>query len=101
MAGNEVKENKTNPRDEAMHNSLETQIKRRMAMRRSGVGWLLVTGGTAGLLLCVPIIGGAYLGRWIDMQLPGFSSRWTISLIVLGIALGAYNLYRFFQGINR
>ena len=52
-------------------------------------------GGTLGLLFVVPIVGGAYLGRWLDMLSPGYSVRWTVSLIVLGIALGAWNVYRF------
>jgi ATP synthase protein I len=52
-------------------------------------------GGTLGLLFVVPIVGGAYLGRWLDTLAPGYSVRWTISLILLGILLGAWNVYRF------
>lgn len=52
-------------------------------------------GGMLGLLFVVPIIAGAYLGRWLDSLSPGYSVRWTTSLIVLGIALGAYNVFRF------
>ena len=56
---------------------------------------LALYGGTLGLLFVVPIVGGAYLGRWLDSMLQGYSVRWTISLILLGIAVGAYNVYRF------
>jgi ATP synthase protein I len=56
---------------------------------------LALYGGTLGLLFVVPIVGGAYLGRWLDAALAGYSVRWTISLILLGIGLGAYNVYRF------
>ena len=59
---------------------------------------LLFSGGVLGLLFVVPIIGGAYLGRWLDTLLSGYSVRWTLSLIVLGIAVGAYNVFRFLQG---
>ncbi len=55
-------------------------------------------GGTVGLLFVVPIVGGAYLGRWLDSLSAGYSVRWTVSLIVLGIALGSYNAYRFMKG---
>lgn len=55
-------------------------------------------GGTVGLLFVVPIVGGAYLGRWLDSLAAGYSVRWTVSLIVLGIALGAYNAYHFMRG---
>jgi ATP synthase protein I len=53
---------------------------------------------TVGLLFVVPIVGGAYLGRWLDSLAAGYSVRWTVSLIVLGIALGAYNAYLFMKG---
>lgn len=62
---------------------------------RPTLAGLALYGGTLGLLFVVPIVGGAYLGRWIDGMMAGYSVRWTISLIVLGIALGAYNVYRF------
>jgi ATP synthase protein I len=54
-------------------------------------------GGTVGLLFVVPIVAGAYLGRWLDTLAAGYSVRWTISLIVLGIALGFFNVYRFLK----
>jgi len=50
-----------------------------------------------GLLFVVPIVAGAYLGRWLDTLATGYSVRWTVSLIVLGIGVGAYNVFRFLQ----
>lgn len=92
----------SHPHDEQLANSLQQQIKRKLGMRRGGVGWLLVTGGTVGLLFSVPIVGGAYLGRWLDMQIvETFSARWTVSLIVLGIVVGGYNVYRFLRGLDK
>jgi ATP synthase protein I len=49
--------------------------------------------GTLGLLFIVPLIAGAYLGRWLDSLYEGYSVRWTMSLIVLGIVAGAVNVY--------
>jgi ATP synthase protein I len=49
--------------------------------------------GTLGLLLVVPVIVGAYVGRWLDSLSPGYSMRWTLSLIVLGVGVGALNVY--------
>ncbi|HTT36501.1 MAG TPA: AtpZ/AtpI family protein [Burkholderiales bacterium] len=51
--------------------------------------------GTLGLLLVLPAVGGAYLGHWLDGLTAGYSIRWTISLIVLGVAIGAMNVYLF------
>ncbi len=49
--------------------------------------------GVLGLLLAIPIVAGAYLGRWLDSLFAGYSIRWTIGLIVLGVFLGATNVY--------
>lgn len=51
--------------------------------------------GTLGLLFVLPVVGGAYLGRWIDSLLSGYSTRWTISLILVGVFIGAVNVYLF------
>jgi len=53
--------------------------------------------GTLGLLLVVPVVVGAYLGRWLDGLVEGYSLRWTLSLILVGVAVGAFNLYRFIK----
>jgi ATP synthase protein I len=49
--------------------------------------------GTLGLLLVVPVIVGAYVGQWLDGLVPGYSMRWTLSLIVLGVGIGAMSVY--------
>jgi len=49
--------------------------------------------GTLGLLLALPIVGGAYLGHWIDSMIEGYSVRWTISFILLGVMVGMINVY--------
>lgn len=66
---------------------------------RQPASWagMLFYGGTLGLLFVIPIVGGAYLGRWLDMLSPGYSVRWTLSMIVLGIGVGAYNVFLFLQ----
>lgn len=69
----------------------------RRERERPGMVGLLVYGGTVGLLFAVPTVLGAYLGRWLDSLVQGYSVRWTVSCIVLGIALGGYNAYRFIR----
>jgi ATP synthase protein I len=51
--------------------------------------------GTLGLLFVVPVVVGAYVGQWLDGFVEGYSIRWTISLIVLGVVVGAMNAYLF------
>ncbi len=53
--------------------------------------------GTLALLFVVPVVGGAYLGQWIDSQLPGYSYRWTVSLLIAGLIFGAWNVYLYVQ----
>ncbi|MDE2625147.1 MAG: AtpZ/AtpI family protein [Betaproteobacteria bacterium] len=65
--------------------------------RPAGFVGILFYGGTLGLLLVVPIVAGAYLGRWLDSLAAGYSVRWTVSFIILGIVVGIYNAVRFIR----
>ena len=51
--------------------------------------------GTLGLLFVLPVIAGAYAGVWLDSQSDGYSTRWTVSLILVGVGIGAVNVYLF------
>lgn len=53
--------------------------------------------GTLGLLFVIPVIAGAYLGHWLDSLATGYSMRWTLSLIFLGVIVGALNVYLFIK----
>lgn len=48
---------------------------------------------TLGLMIVLPIVGGAYLGHWIDSLMAGYSIRWTITLLLGGVVLGFFNVY--------
>jgi ATP synthase protein I len=85
--------------DERLQKRLEQQA-RRLRKAESERNTLLaqtVFIGTLGLLLVLPVIGGAYLGRWLDSLVAGYSIRWTVSLILLGVFLGAVNVYLFIR----
>lgn len=49
--------------------------------------------GTLGLVMVLPIVGGAYLGHWLDSLSPDYSMRWTLSLLFAGIVVGIFNVY--------
>lgn len=49
--------------------------------------------GTLGLVFVLPVVVGAYLGHWLDNQATDYSTRWTLSLIFLGLVIGAMNIY--------
>lgn len=87
--------------DEQLRDRLDRQIERRRRARRAGPLGLLLTGGTVGLLFVVPLVLGAYLGRWLDEQAAGYSVHWTLNGLLLGLAIGAYNVWRFFKEHGR
>jgi ATP synthase protein I len=83
--------------DEELRQRIERQAKR---MRKAKKEQSTLLGqtiyiGTLGLLFMLPVVGGAYLGHWLDDLCAGYSMRWTLSLIVIGIVIGAVNVYLF------
>jgi ATP synthase protein I len=53
--------------------------------------------GTLGLLLALPLVGGAWLGSWLDGLSSGDSTGWTLSLMFTGLAIGVINVYLFIR----
>lgn len=49
--------------------------------------------GTLGLVMVLPVVGGAYLGHWLDSMADSYSSRWTLSLLFAGLVVGGFNVY--------
>jgi len=85
--------------DEELRKQVERQARR---MRKAEKDRPTLIGqtiylGTLGLLFTLPVVGGAYLGRWLDGLQPGYSTRWTVGCIVLGIFIGAMNVYLFIR----
>jgi len=85
--------------DDRLQQRLEQQAQRFRKAERERHTLLAQTVfvGTLGLLLALPVVVGAYLGNWLDRQMSGFSIRWTVSLILLGVVVGAVNVYLFIR----
>jgi ATP synthase protein I len=49
--------------------------------------------GVGGWLLVIPIVAGAYLGKYLDKKIGAGVISWTITLIIIGIAAGFYNIW--------
>jgi ATP synthase protein I len=86
-------------REQRLVDDTKRDVQRLEDKERRPATWIGIAfyGGTLGLLLVVPIVAGAYLGRWLDSLVSGYSVRWTVSLIVIGIAVGTYNVVRFIR----
>lgn len=83
--------------EERLSQEVEKQAARRRKAERERSTLLgqTVYIGTLGLLFVLPVIGGAYLGVWLDSMIAGYSVRWTVSLILVGVFVGAVNVYLF------
>jgi ATP synthase protein I len=53
--------------------------------------------GSLGVLLVLPVIGGVYLGHWLDERASGYSVHWTISMLLTGLVIGVINVYLFIR----
>ena len=78
-----------------LKNKIECQIKRIKKAEHDRPNLLSQTVyiGTLGLVMILPIIVGVYLGHWLDEMLEGYSTRWTLSLLFTGLAVGIFNVY--------
>lgn len=87
------------PHPDELRKQVERQIKRMEKAEREKLTLLgqTVYMGTLGLLFVLPVVGGAYLGQWLDSLVPVYSSRWTLSLILVGVMIGALNVYLFIR----
>ncbi|OIP35941.1 MAG: ATP synthase subunit [Deltaproteobacteria bacterium CG2_30_66_27] len=85
--------------DEKFQQQVEQRVKRilRAGRERPTVLRQSIYLGTLGLLFVLPTVAGAYLGRWLDGMAEGYSLRWTLSFLFLGIVLGAVNVYLFIK----
>lgn len=80
---------------QSLRHKIAQQIKRMKKSERDKPTVLAQTIyiGTLGLVMVLPIVGGAYLGHWLDSLQQGYSSRWTLSLLLTGVVIGISNVY--------
>ena len=85
----------SNDHEDKLRKRVEQQARRMQQAEKDRPNLLAQTVymGRLGLLFVLPVIGGAYLGRWIDSMQSGYEIRWTLSLIFIGVVIGAVNLY--------
>lgn len=81
--------------DDNLKRQVEQRVKRLVRAQREKptiLGQSLYM-GTLGLLLVLPVVGGAYLGLWLDGMVAGYSAHWTLSCLFLGLGIGVFNVY--------
>ncbi|MEI6706525.1 MAG: AtpZ/AtpI family protein [Methylococcales bacterium] len=82
-------------RQQQLKKRIDTQIERMKQAEKDRPNLLSQTVyiGTLGLVMVLPIVGGAYLGHWLDGLVTGYSMRWTLSLLFSGVVVGFFNVY--------
>lgn len=85
------------PANGRLRDEVDRRVRRieRAERERSSLLAQSVYMGTIAGLFVVPVIVGAYLGSWLDGAIEGYSVRWTIGLILLGVIVGAVNVWLF------
>lgn len=85
--------------DEQLRKSVEKQVHRMQKAERERPTLLAqsVFMGTLALLFVLPVVLGAYLGNWLDEMSEGYSIRWSIGMILLGLVVGFANVYLYFR----
>jgi len=81
--------------EQTLRKKVERQAKRMKKAERDSptlIGQTVYL-GTLGLVFVLPVIAGAYLGHMLDEMIEGYSTRWTLSLIFVGMVVGAVNVY--------
>lgn len=81
--------------DQELKKRLRADSERlKRAERRAQGAWAyLAYLGTLGIVFILPVVGGAYLGLWLDNRAADYSVSWTTGLLLLGVAVGAMNVY--------
>lgn len=72
------------------------KLRARRESRRQSLWFGLGAMGVIGWSVAVPTVLGVLLGHWLDSRYPGPIS-WSLSLLVIGAALGGFNAWRWLQ----
>ena len=80
---------------EQLRKQIDRQVRRMEKAQRERATLLSQTVyiGVLGLVFVLPVVAGAYLGRWLDSLAAGYSIRWTLSMLFIGVVVGAVNVF--------
>jgi ATP synthase protein I len=84
-------------RQQKFEESIQKRVRRMKQAEKERRGLIAqsVYLGTLGVMFVLPVVAGAYLGQWLDSLSEGYEVHWTVSMIVLGVIVGAVNVYFF------
>lgn len=87
------------PEPEQLDEAVRKRRERRAMWERDGersIGQNLALIGSLGWMIIVPLLGGVFIGRWIDRAFET-GIFWTAALLVIGLAAGCWLAWRRMQ----
>ena len=82
---------------------IERKVRRKLRARRDGeqsIYFWLGMFGMVGWSVAVPTLLAIFAGLWLDKHVP-VDFSWTLTLLVLGVALGCWNAWYWVQRAQR
>ncbi len=72
---------------------LLNKINKKKDKEKKNIGFYFFLAGNIGLMIALPVCGGAYLGWYLDGKYKIGNISWTISFICIGLFIGTYSVY--------
>ncbi|MFO7973328.1 MAG: AtpZ/AtpI family protein [Candidatus Hydrogenedentota bacterium] len=84
----------------AVSKKAERKIRGRQERERAIWSWLGMM-GLVGWSVSIPTLAGLALGVWLDKRLPGETISWTLTFLIIGVALGCLQAWYWVQRESR
>jgi ATP synthase protein I len=84
------------PPDDRFRDEIGRKAERKLNARRSDErnAWFwLGMFGLVGWAVAVPSLLGVALGLWLDRRFPAGEASWTLTFLIIGVALGCLNAW--------
>ncbi|RUM28181.1 MAG: F0F1 ATP synthase subunit [Aquifex sp.] len=72
------------------------KLKRVEEKKEENIWYAMTYIGSVGIVFLFPVLLGTYLGWWLDGKYRTGKISWTITLMIIGVFTGAYNVYTLF-----
>lgn len=85
--------------EEKFQNSIDKQASMFEKWRKKGIFWeKVMIVGAIGWMVVLPMVLGGYLGNYLDKhyKMQASSISWTMTLIILGLFIAIYSVWRVF-----
>ncbi len=75
---------------------IEKKLRQLEKKKEENIWYALSYIGSVGIIFLFPVVLGTYIGWILDGRYKTGKTSWTITFMVIGIFIGAYNVYTIF-----